>query len=245
LTELSKAELKRQAREEELIDLAVDIVHEVGVVGLTLEKLTSRSSYSKGTIYNHFSSREDCIAGLCQRGIVSIIKLFEKAASFPGNLREKAIAVHFAYRLFARLEPALFMVILFSKAPGMRAKTSEQRSLLMEELESQINHFSDSMFQRAIDEGCIHNPLVSVETMSFANWAMSFGTNALACSASESIAVSRLDADAMLLDNINIVLDGLGWQPLSSEWNYQQTWQKLEQEYFAAELQQLSPQDNN
>lgn len=240
MTDLSKAELKRLAREEELIDLAVDIVHELGVAGLTLEKLTSRSAYSKGTIYNHFSSREDCIAGLCQRGIVSILKLFEKAASYPGNLREKAIAVHFAYRLYARLEPALFLVILSSKAPGMRAKTSEQRSLAMDVLEGQINHFSDSMFQLAIDEGVLTNPGVSVETMSFANWAMSFGTNALACSASESIAVSRLDADAMLLDNINILLDGLGWQPLSGDWDYRLTWQKLEQEFFAEELQQLS-----
>lgn len=245
MSDFSKAELKRQAREEELIDLAVDIVHELGVAGLTLEKLTTRSAYSKGTIYNHFSSREDCIAGLCQRAITSILDLFAKAASYPGNLREKAIAVHYAYRLYARLEPALFLVVLSSKAPGMRAKTSAPRCTLMDALEARINHFSDSMFQQAIDDGLIQNSQVSVETMSFANWAMSFGTNALACSAAESVAVSRLDADALLLDNINILLDGLGWQPLSQDWDYQQTWQTLESEFFAEELQQLSNQDNN
>lgn len=239
MTELSKAELKRQAREEELVDLAIDIIDEFGFAGFTLEKLTARSSYSKGTVYNHFISKEDCISSLCHRAITSILGLFEKAASYDGTLREKALAVHFAYQLYARLQPTLFLVILSSKAPGVRDKTSEKRCRLMDEKEVQINHFSDSMFQLAINQGFITNPAISVETMSFSNWAMSFGTNALMCSAEEAVAVSRLNPATLLLNNINILLDGMGWQPLSSEFDYHKTWQTLETEFFAEEIQQL------
>lgn len=236
MIELTKAEQKRLAREEELVDLAIDIIHELGFAGFTLEKLTARSAYSKGTIYNHFSSREDCISSLCTKAITSILHLFEKASTFDGSMREKALAVHYAYQLYARLEPTLFLVILSSKAPGVRDKTSIARCEQMDELEHRINHFSDSMFQIAIDQGCLKNPNITVETMSFANWAMSFGTNALASSAEDAVAVSRLDSSSILLNNINILLDGMGWQPLSTEWDYQKTWQRLGTELFAEEL---------
>lgn len=52
---------KQQAiadREVELIQLAKSLVQEQGFANLTMDKLTSASSYSKGTIYNHFCSKE-------------------------------------------------------------------------------------------------------------------------------------------------------------------------------------------
>jgi len=242
LTELTKAELKRLAREEELVDLALEIIEEFGFAGLTLEKLTACSAYSKGTIYNHFISKEDCLSALCQRTVASILGLFEKAASYDGNMREKSLAVHFAYQLYARYQPISFMVVLSSKAPGVRDKTSGKRCELMDEMERKINHFSDSMFKEALAQGCIKNTAVEIETLTFANWAMSFGTNALMCSAEEAVAVSRLNPETLLLNNINILLDGLGWQPLSTEFDYHKTWQKLETEFFAEEIQQLKQQ---
>ena len=229
MTELSKAEQKRLTREEELIDLAIEIIAEQGPGSLTLEKLTARSNYSKGTIYNHFSSKEDCLSALCCRAVLSITECFGKAMGFNGTLREKALAIHYAYQLYSRLHPTLFQVVLVSKAPGVRDKTSEKRIECMDKLEDQINNLTDSMFIHAMQQGEITNPNVTAETASFANWAMSFGTLALSNSAAEATIVSRLDQDFVLLNNINFLLDGIGWQPLSSEWDYADSWQRIAQ----------------
>jgi len=234
---LSKSEQKKADREEELVDLAVVILNQDGFAGMSLEKLTAKSCYSKGTIYNHFSSKEDCLSALCIRAVSSIMVFFKRALEFSGSSREKAVAVHYAYQLYARMQPTLFMAVLSSKAPGVREKTSPERMQLMDALEFEINTFSDQMFRNAIADGSLELPAhLSIETLSFANWAMSFGTNALATSAAEAKAVNRLDPNTLLLQNISILLDGINWQPLSKDWDYQKTWQRVEEEIFADDI---------
>lgn len=234
---LSKSEQKKADREEELVDLAVVILNQDGFAGMSLEKLTAKSCYSKGTIYNHFSSKEDCLSALCIRAVSSIMVFFKRALEFNGSSREKAVAVHYAYQLYARMQPTLFMAVLSSKAPGVREKTSPERMQLMDALEFEINTFSDQMFRNAIADGSLELPAhLSIETLSFANWAMSFGTNALATSAAEAKAVNRLDPNTLLLQNISILLDGINWQPLSKDWDYQKTWQRVEEEIFSDDI---------
>jgi len=234
---LSKSEQKKLDREEELVDLAVAILNVHGFAGLSLEKLTAESRYSKGTIYNHFSSKEDCLSALCIRAISSILDLFRRALAFDGCSREKAVAVHYSYQLYARLEPTLFMTVLSSKAPGVREKTSFERQKIIDELEFEVNNFSDAMFRNAVADGSLKIPAhLTIETLTFSNWAMSFGTNILATSAAEAKAVNRLDPNTILLQNIGIVLDGMNWQPLSKDWDYQKTWQRVEREIFADDI---------
>jgi AcrR family transcriptional regulator len=233
MTGLSKSEHKKAAREEELIDLAVELINELGFAGLSLEKLTAKSSYSKGTIYNHFSSKEDCLSALCIRAVSSILALFKQAVQFEGHLREKAVAIHYAYQLYTRHEPILFMAVLSSKAPGVREKTSPARMKIMDSLEFEINHFSDEMLRMAIKEGSLQLPThISVEALTFANWAMSFGSNILVSNAKEALAVNRLDPNTVILQNISLLHDGMNWLPLSKDWDYQKTWQRIETEIF-------------
>lgn len=237
---LSKSEQKKADREEELIDLAVEIINQSGFSSLTLEKLTAQSSYSKGTIYNHFKSKEDCLSALCARAVSSILILFKRALEFDGTSREKALAVHYSYQLYTHLEPTLFMAVLSSKAPGVRENTSEQRMALVDSLELEINQLSDDMIAVALSDGSLHLPShLSVDTLSFANWAMSFGTNALASQASDLRAIKRLDADTILLQNISILHDGMNWSPLSKDWDYQKTWQRIGQEVFLDDIAAL------
>ncbi len=65
---------KQQAiadREVELVQLAKSLVQEQGFANLTMDKLTAASPYSKGTIYNHFCSKEDVILALCIHSLKS------------------------------------------------------------------------------------------------------------------------------------------------------------------------------
>lgn len=234
---LSKSEQKKADREQELLDLAVSILKDDGFAALSLEKLTAQSSYSKGTIYNHFSSKEDCLLALSIRAIGSIMEMFMRALQFDGCLREKAVAVHYAYQLYARLEPTLFMTVLNSKAPGMRDKTSPERGDLLDSLEAKINSFSDQMFRNAIANSDLElPPHLSIETLYFSNWAMSFGTNALMMTAPESKLVNSLNPNTLLLQNISILMDGMNWKPLSKDWDYQNTWQRVETEIFSEDV---------
>ena len=133
------------------------------------------------------------------------------------------------------------MAVLSSKAPGVREKTSIERMGVMDKFEFEINNFSDALFRNAVADGSlILAKHMSIETLSFSNWAMSFGTNVLATSAKEATAVNRLDPNTLLLQNINLLHDGMNWHPLSKDWDYQNTWRRVEREIFAEDIQSLS-----
>jgi len=78
----------------------------------------------------------------------------------------------------------------------------------------------------------------------FASWAMSFGTNSLLAVATNLETIQRLEMDNTLLVNVSLLMDGMGWQPLSTEFDYQQTWQRIGREIFADELQELQNLNN-
>lgn len=241
LAGLSKAELKRWRREQELLNLAIGIIAEGGSGALTLEKLTAISPYSKGTIYNHFCSREDCMSALGARAISMTLTLLHRADEFEGHLREKMLAMHYAYQLFARLQPTLFLIVLSCKAPGVREKSSPERNETLDRLEKEIEAFCDSLLIQAIDEGTLKMPDgMTTEDLTFATWAVSFGTNALSTMARDVHSIKRLDSGGLVYNNINLLLDGMRWQPLSSDWNYHDTWKRVENEIFSCDIKSCS-----
>lgn len=235
--EHSRSDFKRYNREQVLLDIATEIIAEQGYAGFTLERLTSLSDYSKGTIYNHFSSKEDCFAALCVRGVAQLVQLFKRALTFEGKRRERGLAIHYAYRIFSQLEPVLFMAVTNSQTPAAVEKLSPHRLEAINEAGERISDVTDALFREALAAGELPNRTEAMApAFTFASWAMSFGTNVLANNASEARAVKRMDAEIMLRHNIDIVFDGMNWQPLSHEWDYQTSWKNIGEQLFADEL---------
>lgn len=234
----SKSDERRHKREEDLLDLAINLIDELGFGSFSLERLTCRSDYSKGTIYNHFSSKEDCLSALCVRGVDEILTLFHRAMTFDGNRRERALAMHYAYRLFSQLQPVLFMTVVNAKSPGAVDRASAHRQQAVDEASNRIGDFSDTLFREAIEAGELKST-AGISELTFANWALSFGTNVLMNHASESNTIKRLNEDRALLANMNILFDGMGWQPLSSAWDYQASWDRIGLTLFVNEIEQL------
>ena len=227
---LSKRQLAIAKREAELLVIAEKLVCEHGFANFTMDKLTANTNYSKGTIYNHFISKEDLITALCIKSLTAEIELFKQAIEFPGNSREKCLAVLYAYQKHAFEHPILFMCVLSAKTHAVMEKSSQERLEREEQLSKEVTHFCDQLFNDAINDGSLSLRCgITAESYIFATWAMTFGTNALMVSASSVETISRLSNRIAQLDNINILLDGMGWLPLSTEFDYQNTWQQIQQ----------------
>ncbi|EHZ2900823.1 TetR/AcrR family transcriptional regulator [Vibrio vulnificus] len=234
---------KQQAiadREVELILLAKAIVQKEGFANLTMDKLTAASPYSKGTIYNHFCSKEDVILALCIHSLKNEALLFNRTAAFEGTTREKMIAMHVGYRIYSRLEPVLSTCAIMAKTPWVLEKASPARVNELNELEEKVISGADALVSYAAEVGDVKfSPAVGSDAIVFANWSIAFGSNALTQNASNSHCISRLQDPFTVLHNANLLLDGLGWKPLSSEWDYRKTWRRVEQELFAEEITYL------
>lgn len=228
-------------REAVIMDHALRYIDGAGIAALTMDKLVCEVPYSKGTVYNHFINKEDLLLALCNRAMRDFADKFERAAAFDGCSREKVLAMFFAFMLTARLKPIEFMLILTAKSANISEKASVQRSdehLVAEDL---IHKPLLSVFQSAMDSGELNPPVdMTVEQVIFVCWSLGFGTNALLlrgverCTAIESLIIER-----EMLNNSNIVLDGLRFKPLSHEFDWSATIERLKTSTYLKETEQL------
>ncbi|MDN3681164.1 TetR/AcrR family transcriptional regulator [Vibrio tapetis] len=234
---LSKKQQSIVNREIELINLAKTLVEEQGFANFTMDKLTAISPYSKGTIYNHFCSKEDVVLALCILSLKKEAAMFIRSSAFEGTSREKVMAMHVAYRLYVQMEPVLSDCAMTAKTPWVLDKASPKRVQELNKLEEEVIKSADLLVQHAVETGDLqYSSGLSADAIVFANWSVAFGSNALAKNASESYCIDRLQDPYSVLHNASILLDGLNWKPLSSEWDYRKTWQRVEQELFPEEV---------
>lgn len=230
-------------REQLLLDIGLDIIEQHGFSALTMDKLTQQSEYSKGTVYNHFSSKEDLLTALCLRAVRVQQVLYNKLTRFDACAREKVIGFAFAYELFAKLNPALFMVGLTVKTSAIREKASAQRSNAITEAENELIEMMIAMANGAIEVGELDKKYAkNLYQVTFSIWSMGFGTVSLMRTLGECGASSCIDnicADNSLLYHISLLLDGLGWKPLTADFDYAATWARLRDDIYATEIAQL------
>ena len=235
-------EQDQETREQRILDVALDIMQSETVAGLTIDKVTARVPFSKGTIYNHFTCKEDMITGVCNLSMQLLDDLFARALTFAGNGRERMLAQHYAYLLYARLHPVRFLLVVSAKTPAVMEKTSERRLEQLRALDESIFGKVLTVVEQAIREGDLILPdHLDPRQVTFANWASSFGTISLLHGHyGDTTCRDGLQLERELFNNINIVLDGLNWRPLSSDSNYRQTIARIEKELFAEELQSVA-----
>lgn len=237
---LSNREQKIANRELELLNVAEKIMIHEGFSGFTMDKLVADCNYSKGTVYNHFSNKEDLFCALSIEGMRFLISLMQRSLNIQGTLREKCLGLFYSQRLHSQIHPTSFLCVLMAKTPAVLERASKARLEHQIILEQETTALVDKLLSTAITSGDINeNRKQHVESLCFALWSMSFGSNALLINAAEAKAVSRLDTNNALLFNINALLDGIGWKPLSSECDYQQSWLRIGNEVFSKEVSAL------
>ncbi|MFK5948790.1 MAG: TetR/AcrR family transcriptional regulator [Methylococcales bacterium] len=228
-------------REHCLVTLALKIMHKDGNSSLSMETLTAQSDYSKGTIYNHFSCKEDLLSAISIQSMVQLKDLFSRAILFKGNTRERLIAIQFAYLVHAQLNPEQFMCILTCKTTAVTEKASHQRQQICVNKENEILDLFNALVKEAeINHELNINQPNGLQLVTFCNWSVSFGSLALLMHIEDSQVTNTLDLQEAFLHNICMMLDGVGWKPHSSQWDYNKTINRIKSEIFAPEIKLLS-----
>lgn len=241
----AKQEEKWQSREERLLDLTQALIEESGFAHFNMDRLVKVSDVSKGTIYNHFSSKEDCLAAYCVRGMSQLRSLFERALTFNGTPREIALSIHFAYRLHLQINPTVCMALVTARTPSFAEKTSDERSQQMKAIDGELFSMAFKVIDDALKAGELElrddRPEIVI---TFVNWAMSYGINMLASTGFDHSVSDYLEERNIALVGANVLMDGLGMTPLSKDWDYEKTWQRIADEIFAEDMLRINTQKN-
>ena len=230
-----------QAREAQIIDVAISLIARHGIENLTMDKVVSQVPFSKGTVYKHFLGKEDLLLAISNRAIKLLSELFAKAFIFQGCTRERMLLANFSYLIYAMLHPELFQTCICAKAPNVLGKSSEERIKQQEQLEAALMGSIFGIFEEAITNKSLVMPdYMDMQQLCFANWSMAYGTIALLsaeveqCSGRTNLVVER-----ELFNQCNLLFDGLQWQPLTKDKMHCSELKVALEQVYPAEIEQL------
>ena len=237
----ARKEREIKEREELILDVGRRILLDEGFAALTMDRIAAEIEYSKGTVYQHFAGKADVLAALAARTHEKRTGFFERAATFNGTPRERIMAVGVADDLFVRLFPSHF------RAEQIILLTGDTDTVAGERIEACFSHearcfqICTGIVRDGVARGdLVLEPPMSIEGLTFGLWSSSFGVHYLGG------VLERFDGPDMGGDpfvvlgaNINAMLDGHGFRPLSSEHDYFETMDRVRREIFSEELAEL------
>lgn len=236
----ARRQREMQQREELILDVSRNMLIESGYLGLSMDRIAEATEYSKGTIYQHFSCKEEVMIALCIKNIETQVTFFERAATFKGHSRERMSAIAEAFELFVHLYPQHFQITQIIFSASIRDKTSEERQSLLQRCSDRLTAIMTGIIRDAIAQGDLElPPWSSPEKVTFGLWSMAFGAHMLMAADKPHDALGIEDSREALYGNYHALLDGINWQPLTRDWDYQATFERIRKEIFYDEFREL------
>ena len=233
---------QREVQERELLFLqtARKMLIEQGYAGLSMDQLAEATEYSKGTIYQHFSTKEDLVTALAIETMERRVELFLRAEQFVGRSRERMLAIGVADEIFGRLETHHYRSEFIIKLANLQDRASPERRAALEKLESNCFGCVVRIVQSGIDSGELPKD-VNVRDVVYGVFTMALGTHMTSlnyCSMMNEFQIH--DPVKLMISNIQMLLDGFGWRPFFNEWDYSVSAQRVCSEVFSHEMSCLA-----
>jgi len=226
---LTRKQREIAQRHELFLDIAGNLLSEEGFHLLTMERIAELAEYSKGTVYQHFSCKEEILIQLCINSMTALHKLFSRAAEFPGSYRDKIICIFYAHEVWTRNDKNAIDMLQHLSMHGVMDKVSAESQAEHDKLEHGLVGLVSSVVKAAMDAGELpkHKKLTPPEIV-FGLWSMSMGGQLLQASDLPLQDFGVENPGLTLLRTVSATLDGYGWQPQHSESHFQKQLKKLE-----------------
>ncbi|MCP4642234.1 MAG: helix-turn-helix transcriptional regulator [bacterium] len=217
------------------LDIARELLVERGYHGLTMDRIADATEYSKGTIYQHFRCKEEVIVALAKRNLARRMAAIERSASFRGRPRERMVAIGEAMQIQALLYPADARVIQIINAEAITQKVTEKSLYEMRMYAIRGANIMVGIVRDALAQGdLVLDEATRPEELTFTLWALIDGISALT-SWLPANEIGVTNPFSTVLRSCDALGDGYGWQPLSTEWDYNATRERVRDELFAEE----------
>lgn len=240
-TQMTRKQRELFEREQLILDTALEILRQEGLHNLTMDRVAAEIEYSKGTVYNHFCSKEEIISGISCRSMHKLIDMFKRASNYQGSHRERIAAIGVAHSLYAQLHPAELQNLQLIKSTAIREKIAVEKQQQLLQLEQTITNIVLDIINQAIKDGDIpedqpHLP----DGILFGLWSMSYGSNLLNISGIPFDRLGMKQPLDMMWINSHRLLDSYQWQPVSETFDIYELRTKICAELFTEEMNKLN-----
>jgi AcrR family transcriptional regulator len=241
----SRKQREWQQREQLILDTAQQLLQQHGLQGMTIERVASEIEYSRGTVYNHFASKEEIVNGIAIRCMQTLTEMFSRVQHYAGCQRDRLAALGLAHSLYAQLHPVELQNMQLLKSPDIRNKISPEKQQALLQMEQQITGIALDIVRTAMDEGELPASQPAVpDSIVMGLWSMGYGANLLHLSGIPFTQLGMQQPLDMMWLNTHKLLDSYQWKPLSDSFDINRLKQSLCDALFADEIQQLKQQQN-
>jgi AcrR family transcriptional regulator len=228
----ARKERERAAREELILDHAQRILLRDGFQNLNLDELAESIEYSKGTLYLHFKTKEDIALAVVTRALKERADFFERALQFQGRSRERVRAIGFACCHFAKVYPDYYNVEMMLKSQSFWEKADEARQHQYGMQGGRCFRTMHRVVTEGLQSGDLPPGKLSSEQIVFSIAALAIGSHIMGRNTHAAIMAGIEDPLKALCTNVDVLLDGLGWKPLSAEYDPDAVDRRIKKEVF-------------
>lgn len=232
LPPITRKEREFQAREELIITHARRLLLEKGFQAWNMEQLAEAVEYSKGTLYQHFSSKEDLVLAVATASLRQRADMFEKASHFQGLSRERIRAIGFACCEFALSCPEYFHVEMMLKSASFWEKASEERRHAHSFQGARCWRIINNIVVEAMALGDMPRVQYSPEQATFSLIAVTVGSHLMGREPQFRVQAGIQNPMLAVRLNQDLICDGLGWKPLLKDHDYAATDSRILAEVF-------------
>ncbi|SRR5690554_4766705 len=201
-------------REKLFLDAAWRLLNSDGLLNVQMSRVARLCDYAVGTLYHHFTSKEDMLLALLTERAGDRIMLFQRVAAWPAGTRERILGFVLADVIFALQQPLSFHLYQYLSTQVISAACSPQRR---EEALAVHQPLAD-MFQEVIGEALACGDLPPSRMTAFhigsGLWALSEGIHTFVHAEGLLDAYRIGSPYSLLFHHVHALLNGLDWQPL-------------------------------
>ncbi len=167
------------------------------------------------------------------------LSMFTKATHFNGRPREKMVAVLIAHHIFVQLFPREFANLQVIKASLIRDKVSPEGQKNLRQCEDGCLSSIAAIIHEAQQQGDLTLNDMSPTELIFGLWSLAYGGSILMGSDIPLADLGIVKPEATINQHCYRLLDAFDWQPLTADWDYKETCERIRGELFTNELQLL------
>ena len=199
-----------------------------------MASIAEKAGCSRPAVYQYFTNKEEVVAALAIESATLRNRLYQRVPSFDARPRERLVALA---EVDAILYPAWPVLEETTYANALRSRTSAARRNDLRRAQRVAYESFHRCVTEGIDAGDLElPPPVDTDHLIFTLATFSTGLFAPISRGLPDLFEERADPRAAMRRLGSAFLDGIGWRPLTAEWDYRRTLHRVYAEVYSPDF---------
>ncbi len=202
---------KKEAREDEILRVLGALFYERGFSNVRMSEVAEKSGISVGTLYSHFTCKEDLVLALAIQGFQLRLKETQAAVRHGGTPVERYIIAHLSGWRFTRNNPSHVEMEFLGMAPAIWKRASRRLRLEFSEVSREGAQFFGVLCSDVFEEILSDSSPSEQQEFLAGSFGLALGMDVASLSEFASQNQGAIDWEKCRRENFIRFLSGWGW----------------------------------